>query len=452
MKIKNRLALNFTLISSGAMLLMLVGLYLSFYSFVKLDFYDRLSDRAKTAAQLYLKADEISSDSLDRLQERYLQRLPQEVIRIYDERNAAKFIKDNQQYWSSSTINQVRKNKYIQFTDGQEQVVGMYYHDDKGKFVILASAYDAEGAYRMSRLTITMMLTFLFTNIILFVTGRWFAQRSLAPVNDVVKQMQLITASNLHLRVNEGNSKDEISQLARNFNRLLEHLQNAFELQQTFVANASHELRTPVTSITGEVEIALNKPRSTEEYQQTLKSVLADSVRLTETISGLLELAKADMQYTQAQLSPVAIDDLIWELSDYWSHRLGKGLLSVQIIHLPEDQNKLLLPANKALLTIALNNIIGNAFKFSNNQPVVCSLYADDKQIKIDIQDKGIGIPDEDIRKVFTSFYRSPNGRGFQGSGIGLYVTQKIIQLFSGTIDIHSVPYSGTTFHIRFSH
>lgn len=452
MKIKNRLALNFTLISSGTMLIMLIGLYLSFYSFVKIDFYDRLTDRVKIAAQLYLKADEISSDSLNHIQERYLQQLPQEVIRIYNERNSALFIKDNQQYWSSRTINQVRKNKYMQFTDGQQQVVGMYYHDDKGKFVILASAYDAEGEYRMNRITVTMLLIFLIANIILFVSGRWFAQRSLAPVDEVVKQMQLITASNLHLRVSEGNGKDEISELARNFNRLLKHLQNAFELQQTFVANASHELRTPVTSITGEVEIALNKPRSAEEYQQTLKSVLADSVRLTETISGLLELAQADMQYTQARLSPVPVDELIWELSDYWNERLGKGLLNIQIEHLPEDQSQLLLAANKALLTIAMNNLIGNAFKFSNNQPVVCSLYADDKEINIKIQDKGIGIPPEDLQKVFTSFYRSPNGRSFQGSGIGLYVTQKIIQLFNGIIDISSLPNSGTTFQIRFFH
>ena len=101
----------------------------------------------------------------------------------------------------------------------------------------------------------------MFISVItaLFFIGRWFAKKALEPIDDVVKQMQQVRASNLNTRIAEGNGKDEISMLAQNFNRLLKHLDNAFEVQQTFVTNASHELKTPVTSIIGGIEVSLNK-------------------------------------------------------------------------------------------------------------------------------------------------------------------------------------------------
>lgn len=133
--------------------------------------------------------------------------------------------------------------------------------------------------------------------------------------------MQRITVNELHVRVYESDGKDEITELARNFNRLLEHLYNAFELQQTFVTNASHELRTPVTSIMGEIEVGLNKERSAIEYRQLLMSVLSDAENLNDTISSLMELAQSDLEYTRAKLTPVMIDELIWELHHYWNNK-----------------------------------------------------------------------------------------------------------------------------------
>ncbi len=268
-------------------------------------------------------------------------------------------------------------------------------------------------------------------------------------MDDIVKQVQQVRSQQPEFGIDEGNGKDEISELAQNFNRLLKHLENAFELQQTFVINASHELRTPVTSIVGELEVTLNKERSTEEYERALHSALNDAERLNETISGLLELAQVDMSYTQAALSPVAIDELVWEIADYWTNKMGKGLFAVSVQHLPEDPEKLLIPANKSLLIIALNNIISNAYKFSDNQRVQCDLYANEKFIRLTITDSGIGIPAEETEKIFQSFYRGTNVKAYHGSGIGLYITSKIINLFGGTIDVQSSD-KGTFFTIFF--
>jgi len=402
------------------------------------------------AAQVYLEADEISADSLSHVKGRYLLRLPDEVVRFYDDKDAASFIKDKSQYWPSSVINAVRKRKTLQFPEGIRQTVGIYYYDNQGDFVILVSAIDHAGNKRLNDLVKALAALLVIVSTALFVTSRWFAQKSLEPIGKVIRQMRLVSAGNLKLRVDEGNGKDEISALAYNFNRLLSHLENAFELQETFVINASHELRTPITSIIGEIEIALNKVRSNAEYEQVLKSVLTDAERLKETITSLLELAHVDMNYTHPAFKPVDIDELIWELSDYWNMKAGKGLFVVNVLHLPEDPEKLLIPANKQLLTIALNNIIGNAFKFSENKRVQCGLYADENRITITVSDSGIGIPADEMEKVFQSFYRGANVKTYMGNGIGLYVTNKIITLFNGTIAINSVFGQGTDINVTF--
>ena len=450
MKIKNRLALYFTLISAVILLIVLSIILITFKSFAKADFYGRLVDRAKVTAQLYLEADEISPDSLSRVHERYLKQLPGEVTRIYNDNNTASFIRDRQQYWNTNVINMVRTQKEAEFTEGNRQTVGIYYNDNQGNFVILTSATDIQGHRRIDDLVEIMLFMFVCVITGLFFIGRWFAKKALMPIDDMIGQMQHVRASNLSQRITEGNGKDEISKLAQNFNKLLAHLENAFEVQQTYVVNASHELKTPVTSIIGEIEVALNKKRSADEYEHVFRSVLNDAEGLNETIDSLMELAQVDMSYTQAELSLVAIDELIWELADHWTYRQGKGLFAVSIQHLPDDPENLQIPANKALLTIALNNIISNAYKFSDNRRVQCDLYADNDCIKIVVSDMGVGIPADEVGKIFQSFYRAANVKDYKGNGIGLYITGKIISLFNGSIAACSNPGEGTTITIHF--
>lgn len=449
MKIKNRLSLYFALISSGMLLAVFITIYLSFVVFFRNDFYTHLTERATVTARLYLEADEISADSLEKLRKTYLNELPGEVVRVYNSENNAAFIEDKMQYWNSKTINLVRKKGSLEFIEAGQQVVGIYYQDNQGNFVILVTAQDLEALHRLKQLREIMLALFFLVAISLFLIGRLFAEQALLPLDQVVKQMQKIRATNLNLRVDEGKGKDEISKLARSFNQLLEHLENAFEMQKTYIANASHELRTPVTSIIGEIEVALYHPRSKDEYELLLKSILQDSARLKETISSLMELAQVDADYTLAEQSNVRMDDLIWELQTYWN-RQGKGQLEVSMLQLPEDENRLILSANRHLLMIALNNIIGNAFKFSDYQMVKLNFLANDRQIQISIKDQGIGISEASHDQIYNPFFRGDNAHAFLGSGIGLYIADKVVRLFGGTITFTSVQNQGTEFLIRF--
>src|ERR1700744_155147 len=179
MKIKNRLSLYFTAISAIVLLIVQVVLCITFNSLVKSDFYDHLMDRANVAAQLYLEADEISADSLSHVRERYLQPLSHEVVRLYDDKNAASFIKDKNQFWTGPVINEVRRKRSLEFPEGARQTVGIYYNDNQGNFVILVSAIDVQGHKRTLDLIESMAILLVSVTAVLFLTSRWYAQKAL---------------------------------------------------------------------------------------------------------------------------------------------------------------------------------------------------------------------------------------------------------------------------------
>jgi len=451
MKIKDRLAIYFTLVSTLTMLCVLCVIYFSFQKVLESEFFDRLTDRTTVTAKLYLKADEISSDALNKVREQYLVKLNGEVIRIYNERNSAAFIGDDQQFWSSETINNVRQQGKVQFIEGERQVVGIYYQDNQGSFVILASAIDHASETRLQKLLKVMALVFFVIFLSLLISGRWIAKKILSPLNLFIDQVKLIKSSNLHFRVEEGTNKDEITLLAQNFNKLMEHLEHSFVLQKTFVANASHELRTPVTRMVIGAEIALSKERKSEDYERALHSVLEDAEKLENIITALFNLAQADLEYSSSLAEDVRIDDLIWKLQTEWNERKGRNKLAVEMKNLPlTDDAALILRANPTLLQIALDNIISNAFKFSDNQQVSCVLEITNEGILLNISDKGVGISKDQINEIFKPFYSSSGKSEHAGNGMGLYMAHKIISLFDGTITVLPSNGHGTLFRILF--
>lgn len=433
------------------MVLMLACIYLVYEKFSHEDFFERLKERNMVIAQLYLKADEVSQDSINKIKEKYLQKIPGEIISIYDSDNSNAFIKNNVEHWNKNIIEKVRQNKYLKYTHNYRQVVGIYYKDNQGYFVILLSAIDQGTTLRTLRLRNIMLIAFVSICLICFFSSQFIAKKALQPLDDVIARMQEIRASNLHLRVENASGKDEISILAKNFNSLLEHLENAFELQKLFVANASHELRTPITTIMGVAEVALIQERSVKEYEISLLSIISDSEKLKHTISALMNLAQADMNFSVATLTPVRLDDLMWELQEIWNDRIGENSLSVKFNNLPDDEHYLTLNANKALLIIAFNNIISNAFKFSDNHPVNCIFSSTKHIISVAVSDKGIGISENELQNIFKPFYRTASARKFEGSGIGLHIANKIINLHKGQISIRTDKMIGTIFTIEFA-
>ncbi|MFP5081280.1 sensor histidine kinase [Pedobacter sp. JCM 36344] len=450
MKIKDRLSLSFTVTFAVILLFILSSVYFIFLKFVEADFFERLTDRTMVTAKLYLDADEITTSSLIKARGTYLKKLDSEVIRIYNSNNKAEFIGDDQQYWSANIIEQVRKHGKLRYKDGKRQVVGIFYKDNQGDFVILASAADETNNYRMNRLLKIMAFIFIVILLGLLLFGRWIVKLILSPLDHFIADVQQIKSNNLHLRIKKGKNKDEINLLTRNFNNLMEHLENAFVLQKTFVANASHELRVPITRIAIAAELALSKEREIFVYKEALASVLHEVEKMDQIIAGLLDLAQADLEFSSSQAVPLRIDELIWTLQDEWKCKPEKLELLVTIKKLPEEEKELLIKANPTQVHIALNNIISNAFKFSNNKPVNCEFEVSESEIRLLFKDKGVGISKIEQEEIFKPFYTSSTEIHRKGMGMGLYMAYKIITLFKGTLNVVSEKGEGSTFIVVF--
>ncbi len=431
------------------MLLIMAFIYLLFSNLTRNDFYQSLHERTEIAARLYLEADEISPIALNKTKNKYINSLPEEEILIYDSTNEIAFTKDSGKHWTKDIIDEVRKKKYLSYKENGKQIVGIYYHDNQGDFVILASAVDSYGQARKHKLLQIMGVLFCIQILIQFAASRWFAQKMLYPIQEVNKQVKKISATDLHLRVKTDSATDEIGLLALNFNGLLDRLEKSFDLQKMFVANSSHELKTPITNIIGEVEVALSRERTSEDYKENLLSVLAEAERLQTIITDFLLLTNAENNPDATVAAPVRIDELLWEIKEDFQTNSVQHI-DIQLSSLPEEEKLLYVNANKALLTLAIKNVIQNGLKFSKNKPIVCILHISGKTRSIRIIDQGIGMEPEVLKNIFEPFFRSPSAKEYPGNGIGLYITKKIIELFNGRIEVSSQKGNGSCFNIIF--
>jgi signal transduction histidine kinase len=444
MKIKDRLSFQFTFMFAVLLFSVLVGIYYLVEQNRKDSFYAKLDDRALTIGELYLAQDNMSEESFKKVLEKYPQALSHEVTRIYDASYRPVFIKEDSVKWPKEIINQVIEKKKLNFTQGKTQVAGLYYQDNSGNFVVIASAIDDTGYQNMKRLGWIMFFSFLSSLIITFLLGRIFATLALQPISKIINEVKIIRATSLHQRLHVTEYKnDEINQLSVTINNLLEHLEQSFEAQQSFITNASHELRTPLTSILGNAEITLKNDREKEDYKNTLRSIIKESEKLNLLINSLLELAQANMD--DNELDKIQLDELLWEVVDEWESKTNHIKTEYNV---PGDKSKYTVHGNRRLLFIAISNVVKNAIKFSNNSDVYCSLTCDDNNAFITIKDSGIGIDSNEIKNIFKPFYRAPNATKHPGSGIGLSLADKIIRLHNGSIAINSELNKGTTFHI----
>ena len=445
MKIKTKLTLLFTFTISLLLVVLNLYIYSISKSYSSNDFFYRLRERTYAAANVYLEEDEVSKNIFQEFQKKLNEKIPGENIRIYDSLNHPAFIKDSiSSDFPVSVIEKTRIEKSFHSKDNNTFIYGIYYTDNQGNFVIIASAIDEIGDAKLKYLRNILVVGFFFSLIILFFIGSFFTKKMLSPVNEIIKQVSNITDTNLNLRLREGNGKDELAELAINFNRMLERIEKSFELQQNFVANASHELRTPLTSIIGNIEVSLSRQRSADEYKTILKTILEEAERLNKLSDGLLNIAQASVDIKSIKLEHIRIDELLEESKNVVQNQMPESKMELSFVNMPSNSDDLLILGNKNLLMIAFENIFENANKFSDNKTVKIELKYYSEKILITVSDIGIGIPPKDLSNVIQTFYRAENARRFSGSGVGLSLSQKIFLLHNGKLSIQTELGKGT--------
>src|SRR5690606_6496328 len=181
-----------------------------------------------------------------------------------------------------------------------------------------------------------------------------FSKKVYTPVKQITDRVKEISSENMHLRLSSSNDKDEIGELITTFNNMLDRLETAFETQNNFVSNASHELGTPLTAIIGEAELALNRPRTEEQYKQSLHVILREGERLEHITKSLLSLAQTGFDGKKQQWERVRTDELIFTVKNMIDRLNPKNQVEIDYSMLPEEEDKLCVQGNAQLLQLAL--------------------------------------------------------------------------------------------------
>jgi hypothetical protein len=447
MTIRKKLTLLFSSIVSTLLLIFCLVIYLENEFNRQQEFKARLREEALTSAEILFGKEEVSPDLLKLLDKNQMTVLPQEEIVVYNSRNQLIY-ESGTDYLKvePSILNQIRQEKELSFQQGKHEVLGLVYHNGKENLLIIASASDKYGLSEQRNLGFILALGGFLMILIFCLTGWFFAGRVLKPIQKIIKSVDNIGASQLDSRLDEGNQTDELAQLAQRFNKMLDRLEKAFRLQRSFVAHASHELRTPLTAITGQIQVSLLANDNPQELKLMIQSVLEDVQQLNRLTNNLLDMTSIDSDDSTTNFKKINVAEIAWQVRETL---LKKNTCYQAIIQLDEISD---LPpeikGNEALLSTAFLNLMDNGIKFSGNQLVKVDFKINAKDVVISFQNGGAIIPSSELTGIFESFRRGSNARNTKGHGVGLSLTQKIINLHKGKISVNSSKNEGTTFTI----
>jgi heavy metal sensor kinase len=263
----------------------------------------------------------------------------------------------------------------------------------------------------------------------------------------MAEQARNITGSNLETRIKIDNAAEELAVLVTSFNELLSRLDQSFDTMRRFVADASHELRTPISVIRGEADVALSQVRSPTEYRESLGVILDEARRLSRLVDDLLNLARADAGHVQLQTHDFYLNEL---LSDCC--RSVQGLASTRGLTLEcVADGDLQFTGDEQLLRRLVINLLDNAIRYTpKGGRVRAELQAGDSDVRLRVSDTGIGIAREDAARIFERFYRAGEARSRQdgGFGLGLAIVRWIAESHHGTVDCASRAGEGSTFTV----
>jgi len=450
MPIRKRITVTYTLLSVLSTLLLCIVVFFLFKKNNQYYFLKRLQDRAKIVSSIHGQNDPEKAKYYTELKKDGLEELIDEndfVLRV-NGKNTFEYNTELQLPTEFYTEIMSKKSAWIE--EDNKYYYGQLFNESKSNYIVIITAKDRRGMTSTLYLIQVLFLAGIAFIILAYFLGRFLAKRVINPVAKITNEVKRISASNLHNRLKEPEKNDELADLTRTFNDMLDRLETSFEIQANFINNASHELKTPITTIIAETEIMLLKRREPEEYVETLLNIHNQASRLGNLTESLLKLTQTGYDGNKQVLDVSRLDELLMDVKSDIDKIYPDNKVSLRLDELPEDDSLLLLSCNKPLLELALSNIISNGVKYSDNGIVFVTLTADSTLLKIKITDIGIGIPSEDIPHLYEPFFRGKEASRYNGYGLGLPLAMKIIRMHNGELQIQSEPNKGTVVQIHF--
>ena len=441
MKVQHRIILAFMALTGIIFLLSCFLIYnVSAWQRTQ-DFRNRLKNRAITTASLLFEVDEISENILKKVDSVTVNALYDENILIFNHQDKLlyrsgkgkldDFIPD------AIVLNKAHNNKAHFFSVGKKESIAFAYTAKQGETVVVVAAEDKDGKNRLAQLLLLLAITF-GTAVILSAFAGWiFSRRILRPLDKISHTVKTISAENIEKRLPGSGINDEWDELTDTFNLLLGRLQQSFEMQGRFIANASHELATPLTVVASQIDVTLQQERTAEYYRGVLISIKDDVDNLSHLTKSLLEIART-AKGGSLQTSFIRIDELLLDIAASLTKLTPSYKIDLQTDDLPENESDCTVNGNYDLLFSAFRNVVENGCKYSVDNTVTVNIAFVAKKIVLLFKNKG-QFDVSDTSYLFHPFFRSEAAFRQKGYGIGLSLAQRIIQLHKGEIKAENV-------------
>ena len=299
----------------------------------------------------------------------------------------------------------------------------------------------------LSSILLEFLLIVPFVLVLGALGSYWLAGRAFGPIQRLTRTAQQIEAEDLQQRVPVPQTRDEVQDLALTFNEMIERLDKAFTQQRRFVADASHELRTPVAAIRSMTDVVLAQGAGEEEYVNVLSEVNVVTERLGHLINDLLTLARADEGQVLLERKPVRLDLLAIDVAESTASLASERDITVEV----DAQEPVLVLGDEVRLIQVTLNLLQNALTYTNaGGKVSLIVKASGKTALLSVRDTGIGIAPQHLEHIFERFYRADaaRSRAAGGSGLGLAIVEWIVRDHKGTISVESQVGKGTTFTV----
>jgi two-component system, OmpR family, sensor histidine kinase ArlS len=413
----------------------------------------RLTNRGITTARLLSQQEIFDKEIVRQIDSLTTISLKNKTVQAYDYQNNKIYtytdVPDDSLQIDNAVLENARVNKNYYFKIGNKEAVAYHYTSTTARVVIITAAEDVDGLQNLNTLLKILLASFLVGIIFVLISGYFFSRSLLNPIKKISEDATEISAQNLARRIKTGTTRDEWYKLADTLNQLLDRLQESFELQRRFISNASHELSTPLTSISSQLQVSLQKERDGNEYKKVMESIYQDVQQMSKLTQTLLQFAKASGDKGGLEINLVRIDEIIMELPAEMAKLNSNYTVKLQFENMPEDEERLLVFGNETLLLTAIRNITANACKYAVDAVANVKLRSSANSIFIFVKNEGSGIPADKVSSIFQPFYRIEENSNTDGFGLGLALADRIVKLHKGFIRVESEMGGTTVFEIR---
>lgn len=441
MQVRSRLSLLFTLLFGMIFLIISFLIYFVYSTYAEKYIFENLKKTSYITALFYLEEDELNTEDFKKIKDQFNEFVNNSFYQIYNEKDSLCYGSDLLNI-KPQVLNDIRKTHSLAFSDKEFFCYGIFYEDNQGDFVVITREKKDINREQVNMLLWVLVVSFLVGVVGTIFISRWMAGIVYKPFRKVIDQVNKISTNNLDVQIELPSTEDELQDLIKTFNNLLSKISETVIIQKNFVSFVSHEFKTPLASILGNLEVFSLKDRSPKEYEELSTKLIQEIYQLEDMLTTLLIIS--DLRKEAETPVQLRIDELIWQIINNVTDRYPQAKLRVNIDIKVEDEYLLVVNIDRTELLMALFNLIENAVKYSKGNVVEISMNKSNEFLLLSIVDKGIGIPKDKLENISKPFFRGANASLVDGNGIGLSIALRILEKNKIEYQINSEVNKGT--------